>query len=87
MKDSQNQGQSQQGQVQQYDQNQLRNILQEGVGKFGSQSDANTYLQRHGLSSQFKNDNIEIYDESQRKLATVQIQQSGSDRSIKNITF
>lgn len=58
-------------------------------GKFNSQSDANSYLQQHGLSAQLKDDGTaEIFDQQQRKVATVNFQGSGQDqRSISNINY
>lgn len=87
---------SQQGSKQSRSQSELETIIRQG--KFNSQSDANSYLQQHGLSCQMKDDGTaEIIDTSNgsQKVATVQFQQQGSQsgssgsqqREISSISY
>lgn len=55
-------------------------------GKFTSQSEANTYLQKHGLSAKMKSDgSTEILDEQQNRVATVQVSKDQGD--IQSISY
>lgn len=72
---------------QQRSQSELETIIRQG--KFGSQSDANSYLQQHGLSAQMRDDGTaEIYEGSNR-VATVNFQGSSGKESqtISSITY
>lgn len=69
-------------------QSELETIIRNG--KFTSQSDANSYLQQHGLSAQMKDDGTaEIFDsQGNTKVATVSFQGSGKDqREISSIAY
>lgn len=69
-------------------QSELETIIRNG--KWGSQSDANTYLQQHGLSAQMKDDgSAEIFDQSNnQRVASVKFQGGQPDqRQISNITY
>lgn len=70
-------------------QSELESILRQG--KFNSQSDANSYLQQHGLSCQIRDDGTaEIYEgtSNSNRIATVRFQGSGQDqRSISGIDY
>ena len=85
MKNENQQGQ----QSQKRSQSELETIIRQG--KFNSQSDANSYLQQHGLSCQIRDDGTaEIYEGvgTSNKVATVRFQGSGQDqRSISNIEY
>ena len=90
MKQDQQQGQQgQQGKGQQRSQSELESIIRQG--KWGSQSDANSYLQQHGLSCELKDDGTaEIFDDqnNRQRVASVKFQGSGQDqRNISGITY
>lgn len=75
-------------------QSELDGIIRNGVssGKFKSQSDANSYLQQHGLSCEMKESTgaVNIFDETagHSKIASVQFQSSDpSQREVSNITY
>ena len=72
---------------QQRSQSELETIIRNG--KWGSQSDANTYLQQHGLSAQLKDDGTaDIVDDSGQRVASVKFQGSDqSQRQISSINF
>ncbi len=78
-----------QQQGQKRSQSELETIIRQG--KFGSQSDANSYLQQHGLSCQMKDDGTaEIYEgeNNSNRVATVSFQGSGKDqRDISSISY
>jgi hypothetical protein len=72
---------NQSGQQGKRSQSDLESIIRQG--KFGSQSDANSYLQQHGLSCQLRDDGTaEIYEgqDNSNKVATVRFQGSGKDQ-------
>lgn len=72
-------------------QSQLETIIRQG--KFNSQSDANSYLQPHGLSCQMKDDGTaEIFEgvgtSASNRVATVRFQGAGKDQqSIGSIDY
>lgn len=68
-------------------QSELETIIRNG--NFNSQSDANSYLQKHGLSCEMRDDGSAIiYDDQRNKVATVQLQGSGQgQKGISNVTF
>lgn len=70
-------------------QSQLETIIRQG--KFGSQQEANSYLQPHGLSCQMRDDGTaEIFEGQSNRVATVSFQSSGKSQSpgdISNITY
>ena len=72
-----------------FNQQELEEIIR--GGKFTSQSDANSYLQRHGLSCQMREDgSADIYDGQQNRLAQVQFsgsQSEGQNRTISGINY
>ena len=76
-------------QAQPRSQSELEAIIRNG--KFGSQSEANSYLQRHGLTAQMPDDNTaEIYDghDTTNRIATVHFQGIGkSQRQISGIDY
>lgn len=78
-----------QQQGQKRSQSELETIIRQG--KFNSQSDANSYLQQHGLSCQMRDDGTaEIYEgqDTSNKVATVRFQGSGKDQqSISSIDY
>lgn len=67
---------------------QIETILRQG--NWNSQSDANAYLQKHGLSCQMRDDGKAIiFDDSSqgRQVATVNFQSSDpGNRQISNVT-
>jgi hypothetical protein len=86
MKNDQQQGKQGQGKR---TQSELESIIRQG--KWGSQSDANAYLQQHGLSCELKDDGTaEIFDDqnNRQRVAQVQFQGSGQDqRGISSINY
>lgn len=68
-------------------QSELESIIR--GGKFTSQSDANTYLQQHGLSAVMKDDgSADILDGNQKRVAVIKFQGSGQDqRQVSNISY
>lgn len=62
-----------------FSQQELDGILREG--KFTSQSDANSYLQRHGLSCEMKDDGTADIFESQNQQRIAQVQFAGNQSS------
>lgn len=86
------QNDKQSGQQQgQRSQSQLDTIIRNG--KWNSQSDANSYLQQHGLSCEMKDDGTaQIFDTqsgTNKPVATVRFQGSGgqAQRQISNIDY
>ena len=94
MKSDQQSGQSNsqsQNSQQHRNQSQLETIIRQG--KFSNQSEANSYLQPHGLSCQMRDDGTaEIFEgqDNSKRVATVSFQSSGKSQSqsdISNITY
>lgn len=57
-------------------------------GKWGSQSDANSYLQQHGLSAKIGSDgSAEIFDDQNQRVASVKFQGTDQDRQVSSINY
>lgn len=68
-------------------QSELDSIIRSG--KWGSQSEANSHLQRHGLSCEIKGDGTaQIFDDqnNRKPVATVRFQ-SGDQQNISSIDY
>lgn len=85
---TQSQNSGQQGSQSQRSQQELDTIIR--GGSFNSQSDANTYLQKHGLSCQLKEDgSADIFDTEQKRVASVMFngQTTANPRQISGINY
>lgn len=84
--DKQQGGQSQGSQQGKRSQTDLDSIIRQG--KWGSQSDANSYLKQHGLSCELRDDGTaEIFDDqnNRQRVATVRFdQQSGGKQDSQS---